>query len=38
MKHFELQDGTDSDTGEEWAMCVLTAEPYSYVEPTRMYT
>jgi hypothetical protein len=30
-KHFELQDGTDSDSGEEWTTCVQTAEPY--VEP-----
>jgi len=27
-KHFELQDGMDSDNGEEWIMCVQTAEPY----------
>jgi len=26
-----LQDGTDSDTGEEWTLCVQTAEPC--VEP-----
>jgi hypothetical protein len=26
--HFELQAGTDSDSGEEWTMCVRTAEPY----------
>ena len=26
-KYFELQDGTDSDSGEEWTMCVQTAEP-----------
>ena len=26
--HFELQDGTDSDSGEVWTMCVQTAEPY----------
>lgn len=31
LKHFELQDGTDSDSGEVWTMCVQTAE--SYVEP-----
>jgi hypothetical protein len=31
VKHFELQDGTDSDNGEVWTMCVQTAE--SYVEP-----
>jgi len=30
-KHFELQDGRDSDSGEEWTVCVQTAEPY--VEP-----
>jgi hypothetical protein len=27
-KHFELQDGMDNDTGENWTMCVQTAEPY----------
>jgi len=27
-KHYELQDGTDIDSGEEWTMCVQTAEPY----------
>jgi hypothetical protein len=26
-KHFELQDGTDNDSVEEWTMCVQTAEP-----------
>jgi hypothetical protein len=26
--HFELQAGTDNDSGEEWTMCVQTAEPY----------
>ena len=26
--HFEMQAGTDKDSGEEWAMCVQTAEPY----------
>ena len=26
-KHFELQDGTDSDSGEEWTVFVETAEP-----------
>jgi len=25
-KHYELQDGTDNDSGEEWTMCVQTAE------------
>jgi hypothetical protein len=30
-KHFVLQDGTDSDSGEDWTMCVQTAE--RYVEP-----
>ena len=30
-RHFELQDGTDSDSREEWTMCVKTAE--TYVEP-----
>jgi len=23
-----LQGGTDSDTGEEWTLCVQTAEPF----------
>jgi len=27
-KHFELQDGTNSVSGEEWTMCVQTAEPH----------
>jgi hypothetical protein len=27
-KQFELQDGTDSDSKEEWTLCVQTAEPY----------
>jgi len=27
-KHFELQDGMDNDSGENWTMCVQTAEPY----------
>ena len=31
VKHFQLQDGTDSDSGEVWTMCIQTAE--SYVEP-----
>ena len=31
MKHFELQDGRDSDNGEVLTVCVQTAE--SYVEP-----
>ena len=30
-KHFELQDGTDSGSGEGRTMCIQTAEPY--VEP-----
>ena len=30
-KHFELQGGTDSDSGEEWTMCTQTPEPV--VEP-----
>ena len=30
-KHFKLQDGMNDDNGEEWTMCVQTAEPY--VEP-----
>jgi len=32
-KFFELQDGTKSDSGEEWTMCVQTAEPC--IEPTN---
>jgi hypothetical protein len=27
-KHFELQDGAGSGSGEEWTLCVQTAEPY----------
>jgi hypothetical protein len=27
-KYFELQDGTDNDSGEEWTVCVQTAELY----------
>jgi len=30
-QHFEPQDGRDNDNGEDWTMCVQTAEPY--VEP-----
>jgi hypothetical protein len=30
-KHFDPQDGTNSDSGEEWTMYVQTAE--LYVEP-----
>jgi hypothetical protein len=30
-KHFELQDGTDTDSVEEWTMCIQAVEPY--VEP-----
>ena len=30
-KHFELQDGMDSDSGEEWTMCAQTTE--TYVKP-----
>jgi len=30
-RHFELQDGTDIDSAEEWTMCIQAAEPY--VEP-----
>jgi hypothetical protein len=33
-KHFELQDGTDNDSGEERTVCVQAAEPY--VEPPMM--
>jgi hypothetical protein len=29
-KHYELQDGTDSDSGDEWTLCVETAEPHVY--------
>ena len=31
--HFDLQDGTDNDSEEEWTLCIPTAEPY--VEPTN---
>jgi hypothetical protein len=31
VKHFERQDGRDSDSGEVWTVCVQTVE--SYVEP-----
>jgi hypothetical protein len=31
-KHFEMQDGTDNDSGEVRRMCVRSAEPY--VEPS----
>jgi len=34
-QHFELQDGTDNESGEEWTMCIQTAEPY--VEPPNDY-
>ena len=27
-KHFELQDGMDNESAEEWTICVQTAEPY----------
>jgi len=27
-KHFELQDGRDSDSREEWTVCVQSAEQY----------
>ena len=30
-KHYELQDGTDNDSGEEQTMCVQPAKPY--IEP-----
>ena len=30
-KHFELQDGMDSDSGEQWIMCTQTVE--TYVKP-----
>jgi hypothetical protein len=33
-KHFKLQDGIDIDSGEEWAVCIQTAEPH--VEPPIM--
>ena len=33
-KPFELQDGTDCDSGEEWSMCTQT--PKQYVEPKKM--
>ena len=32
-QHFDLQYETGNDSGEDWAMCVPTAEPY--VEPTN---
>jgi hypothetical protein len=32
-KHFELQDGTDDDSGGRWTMYVQTAQPY--VEPSN---
>ena len=28
-KYFELQGGTDNESGEERTMCVQTAEPYA---------
>jgi hypothetical protein len=28
-KNFELQDGADSSSGEEWTMCIQTAKPYA---------
>jgi hypothetical protein len=34
VKYFELQDGTDSDSGVVWTMCVQTTE--SYVEPPNV--
>jgi hypothetical protein len=27
--HFDLQAGTDSDSGEEWTTCVRTAESHA---------
>jgi hypothetical protein len=30
-KHFELQDGMDNGSGEEWTRCIQT--PEQYVEP-----
>ena len=27
-KHFELQDGTNNESGKEWTMCVQSAQPY----------
>jgi hypothetical protein len=27
-KHFELHDVTGNDSGEEWTVCVQTAQPY----------
>jgi len=32
-KHFELEDGMDNDSGEEWTKCVQIAKPY--VEPPQ---
>lgn len=34
-KLFEPQDGTDNDSGEEWTMCVKSAEPHA--APQMMY-
>jgi hypothetical protein len=31
-KHYELQDGTNNDTGEEWTMYIQTAETPKDVE------
>jgi hypothetical protein len=33
-KHFELRDGTDSDSVEVWTLCIQAAEPY--VEPPNV--
>jgi len=34
-KHYELQDGTDNDRGEEWSMCAQTAEPPKDIDIER---
>jgi hypothetical protein len=28
-KHFELKDGTENNSGEEWVMCIQTSGPYA---------
>jgi hypothetical protein len=35
QKHNELQHETDNDSGEEWKMCVQTAEPPKDVQIVR---
>jgi len=31
-KHYELQDGTDNDSGKEWSMCLQTADSQKDVD------